>query len=165
LEQSSRGATSLSERNRVQKVLEEANVKLGSVLSDVFGVSGQLMLEALLEGKASVEQMADMARRKARQKIPEIIQSLDGHRMTDHHRQLIRMSLDHLGFLEKQIQQLDDLILSQIEQQGYQPQFELLQSVPGLAACGQHLGGDWAEHGAISHGRPSEFICGRVSWQ
>lgn len=122
-----------AERNRVQKVLEEANVKLGSVLSDVFGVSGQFMLEALLEGKASVEQIADMARRRARQKIPEIIQSLEGHRMTDHPRRLIRMSLDHLAFLEKQIQQLDDLILSQIEQQGYQPQFELLQSVPGLA--------------------------------
>src|ERR1044072_5458251 len=83
-----------SERNRVQKVLEEANVKLGSVLSDVFGVSGQLMLEALLDGRATVEQMADLARHTARRKIPEIIQSLEGNRLDDHHRILIRLSLD-----------------------------------------------------------------------
>ncbi len=49
-----------SERNRIQKVLEDANVKLGNVLSDVFGVSGQLMLDALLDGKATAEQMAQL---------------------------------------------------------------------------------------------------------
>src|SRR5262252_895485 len=50
-----------SERNRVQKVLEDANIKLGSVLSDVFGASGQLMLNALLEGKATPEEIAQFA--------------------------------------------------------------------------------------------------------
>jgi transposase len=122
-----------AERNRVQKVLEEANVKLGSVLSDVFGVSGQLMLEALLEGKASVEQIANLAQRRARSKIPDLLRSLEGHRMSDHQRGLIQMSVDHLAFLEKHLQQLDDLILKHIQQHGYQRQFELLQSVPGLA--------------------------------
>jgi hypothetical protein len=80
-----------SERNRVQKVLEEANVKIGSVLTDVFGVSGQLMLEALLEGKATVEQIADLARHTARRKIPEIIKSLEGNRLDGHYRMLIRL--------------------------------------------------------------------------
>jgi hypothetical protein len=55
----------VSERNRVQKILEEANVKIGSVLTDVFGVSGQLILEALLEGKATVEEIANLARHTA----------------------------------------------------------------------------------------------------
>jgi len=64
-----------SERNRVQKVLEEANVKVGSVLTDVFGVSGQLILEALLEGKATVEEVANLARHTAPRKIPELIKS------------------------------------------------------------------------------------------
>ena len=50
-----------SERNRVQKTLEDANVKLGSVLSDVFGVSGQRMLEALLKGNGSAQEIAEMA--------------------------------------------------------------------------------------------------------
>src|SRR6202140_1151496 len=66
-------SNAVSERNRVQKVLEEANVKIGSVLSDVFGVSGQLMLDALLEGKASIEEVANLARHIAGRKIPEII--------------------------------------------------------------------------------------------
>jgi hypothetical protein len=54
-------------------VLEDANVKLGSVLSDVFGVSGQLMPEALLEGQATPDQIAQLAQQRARKKIPEII--------------------------------------------------------------------------------------------
>lgn len=64
---------STSERNRVQKVLEDANVKLGSVLSDVFGASGQLMLDALLEGKATPEQVAQMAQGRAKKKISQIV--------------------------------------------------------------------------------------------
>jgi transposase len=56
------------ERNRVQKVLEAANIKLGNVLSDVFGLSGQLMLEALLEGKGEPEQIAQLAQRSAKKR-------------------------------------------------------------------------------------------------
>ncbi len=68
-----------AEKNRVQKVLEDANVKLGNVLSDVFGVSGQLMLDALLEWKSySRPRWRRFAQRGARKKIPEIIQALEG---------------------------------------------------------------------------------------
>ena len=77
----------------MQKTLEDANVKLGSVLSDVFGVSGQRMLEALLEGRGNPQELAEMARHKARQKIPQIIASLSGHRLSEHHRFMTRMSL------------------------------------------------------------------------
>jgi transposase len=83
-----------SERNRVQKVMEEANIKLGSVLSDVFGVSGQLMLEKLLEGEPDLAAIANLAQRKARAKIPEIRRSLQGHRLRDHHRRMLRLSLE-----------------------------------------------------------------------
>jgi transposase len=121
-----------SERNRVQKVLEEANVKLGSVLSDVFGVSGQLMLEKLLAGEADTESIAQLAQRKARAKIPEIRQALEGHRLREHHRKLLRFSLDHLGFLEEQIASIDGEVLRLIEEAGYGKAFELLQSVPGV---------------------------------
>lgn len=120
------------ERNRVQKVLEDANVKLGSVLTDIFGVSGQLMLEALLEGKAAVEDIADLARHTARRKIPEIIQSLKGNRLDDHHRMLIRLSLEHLAFLEQQLQQIDAEILVRVEQPQFRQAFQLLQTVPGI---------------------------------
>jgi transposase len=125
-----------SERNRVQKVLEEANVKVGSVLSDVFGVSGQLILEALLEGKASVEEAANLARHTARRKIPEIIQSLEGNRLDDHYRLLIRLSLEHLAFLEQQLQRIDAEILSRVEQPEFRQAFELLQTIPGIKQDG-----------------------------
>lgn len=125
-----------SERNRVQKVLEEANVKVGSVLSDVFGVSGQLILEALLEGKATVEQVANLARHTARRKIPELIQSLEGNRLDDHYRLLLRLSLGHLAFLEEQLQQIDKEILGRVEKEEFRHAFELLLTVPGIKQDG-----------------------------
>jgi transposase len=121
-----------SERNRVQKVLEEANVKIGSVLSDVFGVSGQLMLDALLEGKATVEEVANLARHTARRKIPEIVQSLEGNRLDDHYRTLVRLSLDHLAFLEQQLQRIDEEIFSRVQAPEFRQAFELLQTIPGI---------------------------------
>jgi len=121
-----------AEKNRVQKVLEDANVKLGNVLTDVFGVSGQLMLDALLKGQAQPAEIAQFAKRKAKQKIPEIIQALEGHRMSDHHRQMIRYSLKHLEFLEGQIAEIDRDIESKIKEAGLEEQWQLLQTVPGL---------------------------------
>ena len=88
-----------SEKNRVQKILEDANVKLGNVLADVFGVSGQLMLEALLQGKAGPEEIAQLAQRRARKRIPEIVAALEEHQMSAHHRQMIRYSVEHMQFM------------------------------------------------------------------
>ena len=121
-----------SERNRVQKVLEEANVKLGSVLANVFGVSGQLMLEKLLAGEADAEAIAQLAQRRARGKIPEIRQAIEGHRLREHHRKLLRFSLDHLAFLEAQVATIDGEVLRLIQESGYEKPFQLLQSVPGV---------------------------------
>jgi transposase len=121
-----------SERNRVQKVLEDANVKLGNVLTNVFGVSGQLMLEALLQGQAKPQEIAQLAKSRAKKKIPDIIAALEGHQMSDHHRQMIRYSVDHMRFLEQQIEELDQEIAARIQQAGLEPQWQLLQSVPGI---------------------------------
>lgn len=124
--------TASSEKNRVEKILEDANVKLSSVLSDLFGVSGQRMLEALLENKGDAAQIAQLARCRAKKKIPEIIASLEQHQLSEHHRRMIGYSLEHLRFLEQQILDLDDQIRQQIEQAGYQQQWELLQTLPGV---------------------------------
>src|SRR6266403_411049 len=67
-----------AERNRVQKVLEDANVKLGNVLSDVLGASGQAMLEALLENKQSPAEIAELGHWSLAPKIPQIIEALEG---------------------------------------------------------------------------------------
>ena len=121
-----------SERNRIQKVLEDANVKLSSVLSNIFGVSGQLMLEALLDGQASPAEIAQFACGRVKQKVPQLLTALEGHRMSNHHRSLVQFSLDHLVFLEEQIHRIDDEVVKQISLSGYQEAFELLQTIPGI---------------------------------
>jgi transposase len=145
-----------SEKNRVGKTLEDANVKLGNVLSNVFGVSGQLMLDALLQGKASAAEMAQHAQRSARKKIPQLIEALEQHRMGEHHRRMIRYSVDHLEFLEKQITALDDAIGAHIRTAGLERQWELLLSIPGVqpisAACIlAETGGDMQQFGDEQH--------------
>jgi len=145
-----------SEKNRVQKVLEDANVKLGNVLSDVFGVSGQLMLEALLEGQARPEEIAQFAQRRARKKIPALIAALEQHRMSDHHRHLIRLSVEHMEFLEKQITGLDEAILKKIQESGLVKEWGLLQSIPGVqptsaAAILAETGADMKQFGDEQH--------------
>src|SRR5947209_12333421 len=89
--------TAADERNRVQKVLEDANVKIGDVLSDVFGLSGQLMLEALVAGKSSAGEVAQLAPGHARKKIAELTAALQGHQMRDSHRFLITRAMRHMA--------------------------------------------------------------------
>jgi transposase len=124
--------TATAEKNRVGKVLEDANLKLGSVLSDLFGASGQMMLEALLKGKAEPQEIASFAQARAKKKIPEIVAALEGHTMTGHHRTMIGFSLDHMRFLEEQIARLDDEIVKKIEASGYTKQWELLRTLPAV---------------------------------
>src|SRR5207244_5085635 len=97
----------MTEKNRLQKNLEDPNLKIGSVLSDVFGMTGQAILEALLEGKATAEEMAHLARGLAKREIPQLIEALRGHRLSDAHRFLIEHCLQHMGFLEQAIEQLE----------------------------------------------------------
>src|SRR5208283_1661911 len=77
-----------AERNRLLKLLETANIKLASVASDVFGVSGRAMLKALIGGSASAEAMADLARGQLRRKRDDLVLALEG-RMEEHHRFLL----------------------------------------------------------------------------
>ena len=121
-----------SERNRVGKVLEDANIKLSSVLADLFGVSGQLMLEALLEGQATASEIAHLAQRQAKRKIPELTAAVEAHRMSEHHRRMIRGSLRHLAFLEQELFHLDEEILHHIEAAGLQDALQLLETLPGV---------------------------------
>jgi transposase len=113
-------------------VLEDANVKLGDVLSDVFCVSGRLMLAALLEGQMTAEQIADLAKKKAREKIPQITASVADHRLSDHQRFLIRHSLRHLEFLDHEVEALNQEIRRRMEDPALAEAFHLLQSIPGI---------------------------------
>ena len=95
-----------SEEQRIHKTLEDAGIKLDSVASDVLGVSGRLMLKALVAGEREPEVLADLAKRRLRSKIPELREALRG-RFRDHHALLIRLSLDHIEQLEASIAELD----------------------------------------------------------
>jgi transposase len=95
--------------NRLQKFLEDANIKLASVASDVLGVSGRDMLRAIIEGKMTPAEMAELARMKLRAKIPQLTEALNGG-VTDHHRFMLKTVLDQVEYLEKQIGWFDERI-------------------------------------------------------
>lgn len=88
--------------NRIHKVLEDANIKLGSVASDVLGKSGRAMLKALLAGERDPVKLADLAERTLRHKIPALQRALLG-KFTEHHQFLIGQLLEQLEYLERQI--------------------------------------------------------------
>ncbi len=120
-----------SEKNRIQKVLDTAGVKMGNVVSDVFGVSGQQILRSLLNNETlGAEQMADLAKRRLRNRIPELTEALRDHRMNDHHRWLIQQSVEHAQFLDLQVESLEKKIDRQLDR--YRRQYELLQTIPGI---------------------------------
>lgn len=94
------------ETQRVQKLLEDAGIKLGSVATDVLGVSGRRMLEALIAGERDPEVLAEMAMTRMRPKIGELREALVG-RFGDHHALLLRMHLDHIDELTAMEARLD----------------------------------------------------------
>jgi len=93
------------EVNRLQKVLETANLKLASVATDVLGKSGRSMLDALLGGQNDPEILAELARGRMRSKIADLRKALDG-RVHPHHQVLLTRILAHIDFLEESLAQL-----------------------------------------------------------
>ena len=115
------------EANRLQKTLEGANLKLAVVASNVLGVSGRQMLEALLGGEQDPEVLADLARGALRAKLPQLRQALSG-RVQPHHLVLIGQILGHIEFLEQAIAQVQ----AEIERclPPFEEALELLQTIP-----------------------------------
>lgn len=122
-----------SERNRIQKLLEHANIKIGNVVSDVFGITGQRILQALLHNPSTdPAELAQLAKGKLKKKRQALTETLQGHRLTHHLRWMIQHSLDHLVFLEKQLVELSQKTVEKL--QPLEREYELLQTIPGVAA-------------------------------
>jgi transposase len=119
-----------SETNRLHKVLESANIKLTSVVTDVLGVSARAMLEAVSSGEEEIETLALLAKGRLRAKLPQLRQALDG-RVQPHHRFLIAQILTHIDFLTESIEQVQ----TEIEQRlrtSYQQEEQLLLTIPSI---------------------------------
>ena len=119
----------VAEKNRVHKTLEDANIKIASVASEIFGISGMAMLEALIGGELNPQETAELARGRLRSKIPQLVEALEG-KVEEHHRLLLRKHLDHLAYLQETIVEMDRLIEEKM--QPYWPQVELLRTIPGF---------------------------------
>jgi transposase len=118
-----------AERNRLLKLLETANIKLASIVSDVFGVSGMLMLRALVAGQAAPADIAPLAKGRLRPKVADLILALEG-RLEDHHRFLLQLQLRRLNQVDADLADLDGHIDQALLP--YQEACRLLQQIPGV---------------------------------
>ena len=142
-----------AEAQRLQKVLEGANLKLAAVASDVLGASGRAMLAAVAAGEEDPETLADLAKGALRAKLEALQRALEG-RVKDHHRVLLRTILDHILFLERAIAQLDQEVAQALGP--FAPQIALLESLPGLrrtaaAAILAEVGADMSRFPTAAH--------------
>ena len=118
-----------SAANRLQKILEDANIKLASVASNVQGVSARAMLEAMIRGETDAAVLADLAVGRLRSKLPELEAALDG-RIRDHHRFMWGQLLHHLDLLNEEIATLDAQI--RILTAPHEASIQRLDAIPGV---------------------------------
>jgi transposase len=117
--------------NRIHKLLEDTNIKLGAVASDVLGKSGRAMLRALLQGETDTEKLAEMARGQLRKKIPQLKLALEGN-CTEHHRYMLGRLLSHLGYLESQSEMFSDRVAKRLDELLEAADFERLDRIHGM---------------------------------
>jgi transposase len=142
-----------SEVNRLQKVLEGANIKLAAVATDVLGKSGRDMLDALVAGTQDAEVLAELARGKLRKKLPDLRLALEG-RVKPHHRFLLMRILAHIDFLEESLQRLQQEIEQQLSP--FEEAMTLAQSIIGIqetsaAALLAEIGTDMSRFPSAKH--------------
>jgi transposase len=120
-----------SEKNRLVKVLEAANIKLSSVVSKIYGVTSLALIRSLLEkDKLSSEEISQMAKGKLNKKANLLEKALNG-KLTDHHRFLLKMHLENIDYLAKQIEKIDEEIKRKMVP--FQKESKLIQTIPGIS--------------------------------
>ena len=129
-------AVRTAEKNRVEKLLEDAQIKLGSVVSDIFGVSGREMLAALIAGQADPQALAQLARTRMRVKIPLLEEAFVGH-FTNHHRFLLRTMLARIDQASADIAAVETQIEELITP--FARTVERLDEVPGIGVTAAHV--------------------------
>ncbi len=115
--------------NRIQKVLEDANIKLASVATDALGASGRQMIQAIIGGQQDTAALAEMAKGLLRNKIPELKAALEG-RVTEHHRFLLKEMLDDLRHVESKMSKVEGEIERRLRP--FQAEVDRLCTIPGV---------------------------------
>ncbi|WP_405542517.1 IS110 family transposase [Streptomyces phaeochromogenes] len=143
------------EAQRLEKELEDTGMKLSSVLSDITGASGRAILNALIDGERDPHVLAELAIRRARSKIPALIQALDGS-FTEHHAFMCRHYLDEIDHLTAVADQLDARIISLLARLERNTDVENLDSIPGIGPAAAQIiiaetGGDMAQFATAGH--------------
>src|SRR6266566_5821110 len=141
------------EINRVHKVLETANIKLGAVASNVVGVSGRRMLAAIKQGESDPQVLAELAKGRLREKLPALRLALDG-RVQAHHQLLIGELLDHLDYLDRAIHRVEVNIAALVAKE--EKAVELLLTRPSTgpvtaAAIIAEIGTDMSRFPSAAH--------------
>lgn len=141
--------------NRIQKTLEDANIKLAAVASDVLGVSGRAMLTAMVHGMTDPVALADLARKGLRRKISSLKEALDGL-TNDHHRFLLRKGLEQVAALEALIDDLSDRIVEVMSEGPVAEARRRLMTVPGISATAAEvilaeIGADMSQFPSAGH--------------
>jgi len=141
------------EVQRLEKLLEDAGIKLSSVASDLTGVSGRAMLEALVEGVRDPIELADLAKRRMRIKIPQLVEALTG-RFNEHHAFLVRLHLNQIDQHNQSIQDLTDRIEVMIEP--FRGVRDLIVTIPGISTTVADViiaetGGDMSRFPSAGH--------------
>ena len=122
--------TIVAEKQRVEKVLEDANIKLSSIASDTFGASGKRIIEELIKGELEVEEMAELSKGRLRQKRGDLKEALVGE-VREHHKFMIKASLKHIRAMEKILSGIERKIQEKIDGH-YKEEYGLLQTIPGV---------------------------------
>lgn len=117
------------EAQRLDKVLQDAGLKLSSVATDILGVSGRAILDALVSGTRDADVLAELARGRLRVKIPALREALQG-RFRRHHALIVGEILAKLDYLDEAIGRLSDEIARIIDP--FEPQVRLLRTIPGV---------------------------------
>lgn len=115
--------------NRIQKVLEDANIKLASVATDVLGVSGREMIGAMIQGERNQQVLAGMARGLLKRKTSQLEEALEG-RVSEHHQFVLRVLMEELAATEKAVREIEHRLEEKMLP--FARQLELLRSIPGV---------------------------------
>jgi transposase len=138
---------------RIQKALEDANIKITGIVSNILGKSGRAILNALVEGETDPERLVDLAGGRLKAPREKLVEALRGN-VRDHHRFLIKLHLDQIDGIDNAVRELEARVSEQLDP--FRKNVELLTTIPGVSETAARvivaeLGGDMSRFPSASH--------------